>query len=98
MGRPLTNPWRRALRMTGLVVLAIAASAAAVLLLLPLAIRGFVRVLDLTLNACVWLAASISNGADGWTILAAIGREAGSMLLGTRAVRACGTIDVGSAQ
>jgi hypothetical protein len=73
-------------RVVGVVISSIAATLAAVFLLLPIAVRGLVRVLDLTLNACVWLAASLSNGTDGWTIFAEIGRTAGGMLLSTRAI------------
>jgi hypothetical protein len=84
--RPVTNPRRRTVRFAAFSVLAVVAGAGAALLLLPLAVQAFVRTLDLTLNACVWLAASISSGADGWTVLAAVGRAAGRLLLTTRAV------------
>lgn len=49
-------------------------------LLLPLATRVLVRALTLTVNGCVWLAASMSSGADAWTILSAVGRAAGDTL------------------
>ena len=66
--------------------------------LLPLAVQGFVRLLDLILNACVWLAASLSNGADAWTILGAVGGTAADLFLSTRAVTVvAGLLLVGAA-
>jgi hypothetical protein len=55
-------------------------SVAASYLLLPLATRALVRALTMTVNGCVWLAASMSSGADPWTILSAVGRAAGDSL------------------
>src|SRR5712691_4094001 len=92
--RPVTDSRRRAVRLTALAILSVAASVAAGFLLLPVAVQGFVKLLDLTLNACVWLAASLRNGTDGWTILAAIGRAAGNMLLSTRALTIVGGLVV----
>ena len=57
-----------------------AASIAMTFLLLPLAIRTCVRLLTLTMDACVWLAANISTGADPWVIASAMGRAAGETL------------------
>ena len=88
--QPVTSPRRRTARFAAYLVLALVAGAAAALLLLPLAVQGFVRALDLTLNACVWLAASLSSGADGWTLLGTVGRAAGSALLTTRALTVLG--------
>jgi hypothetical protein len=48
----------------------VAVAVAAAYVLLPLAAAAFVRLLTLTLNGSVWLAASLSSGVDGWTILA----------------------------
>jgi hypothetical protein len=59
----------------------VVASAAALYLLLPLLARTFVRALTLTVNGCVWLAASMSSGADPWTILSAIGRATSDALV-----------------
>jgi hypothetical protein len=53
--------------------------------LLPLVVRAFIRGLELTVNACVWFAASLSAGADAWTILRTVGRAAGSALVSPRA-------------
>jgi hypothetical protein len=60
---------------------AVAATLAAAYLLLPAAVRVFVGALTLTLNGCVWLAASIGSGVDGWTIAATIGRAAAGALV-----------------
>ncbi|MQA30476.1 MAG: hypothetical protein GEU82_11675 [Luteitalea sp.] len=59
---------------------AIVAILAAAYLLLPAAVRLVVRALTLTLNGCVWLAASLSSGADGWTIVVTIGSAAADAL------------------
>lgn len=64
----------------------------AALLLFPLAVRVFVRALVLTSTACVWLAASLSAGVDAWTILATIGRAAGSALISTQAQALVGAL------
>ena len=84
--RRVTMSRRRAARLTGLALLSVAVPVAVVFLVLPLAVRGFVRLLDLTLNASMWLAASLSSGADGWTIAAAVARATGSLLLSPRVV------------
>jgi hypothetical protein len=86
----VTSPRRRTARFAAFWVLAVLAGAAAALLLLPLAVLAFVRALDLTLNACVWLAASLSSGADGWTLLATVGRAAARALLSPRALTVVG--------
>jgi hypothetical protein len=88
--RPPKGPRRRTVRLLALPVLAGGASVAAAVFLLPLAVEGFVRLLDLTLNACIWVAASLSSGANRWTILATIGRAAARTLLSTRAVTVLG--------
>ena len=68
-------------RLAGIAMVAIVATLAAAYLLLPAAVWVFVRALTLTLNACVWLAASLSSGADGWTIAGTIGRAAAGALM-----------------
>ena len=45
-------------------------------LVLPIAAWAFVRALTMTLNGCIWLAASISSGTDAWTIVQSVGRAA----------------------
>jgi len=57
-------------------VVAVTAILAGGYLVLPIAAWAFVRALTMTLNGCVWLAASISSGTDAWTIIQSIGRAA----------------------
>lgn len=47
--------------------------------MLPLAVRGFVRVIELLMNACVWLALSLGVGMNAWSVLGVIGRAAAGM-------------------
>jgi len=73
--------WRRHSRLPGVgasrirwfallaVVLAVVADA----LLLPVAVRAFVRGIELLMNACVWLALSISAGMSVWSIVRTAG-------------------------
>jgi hypothetical protein len=68
-------------RLGGVAIIVVVAILAAAYLLLPAAVWVFVRALILTLNACVWLAASLSSGIDGWTIAATVGRAAADTLL-----------------
>jgi hypothetical protein len=78
--QPSAGPRSRTARLAGAVLVSVVASVAALYLLLPLVTRALVRVLTLTVNACVWLAASMTSGADPWTILSAVGRAAGDTL------------------
>src|SRR5688572_3670555 len=89
--QPSAGPGSRTARLAGAGLISVIASAAALYLLLPLAARAFVRALTLTVNGCVWLAASMSAGVDSWTIVSSIGRamsdalatrEASGLLLG----------------
>ena len=57
-------------------MVALAAIVAGAYLVLPIAAWGFVRALTMTLNGCIWLAASISSGTDAWTIVQTIGKAA----------------------
>lgn len=57
-------------------MVAITAIVAGAYLLLPIAAWAFVRALTMTLNGCIWLAASISSGTDAWTIVQTIGKAA----------------------
>jgi hypothetical protein len=66
----------RKARLAGIGVVAVTAIVAAAYLLLPIAAWAFVRVLTMTLNGCIWLAASISSGEDGWTIVQTIAKAA----------------------
>jgi len=75
----------RAARLTGFAIVSLAVVAAAGFLLLPLLVRGFVRGLTLTLNGGVWIAASLSSGADAWTIVKTVGGAAGTALTSPQA-------------
>jgi hypothetical protein len=69
------TPDRRAARwarLGGLMLLGAVAVAAIVILMLPLAARGFVRGIVLLAAACVWLATSLSMGVSVWTMLGTI--------------------------
>ena len=63
-------------RLAGIGVVAITAILAGGYLLLPIAGWAFVRALTMTLNGCIWLAASISSGTDAWTIVQTVGKAA----------------------
>lgn len=67
-------------RLAGIGIVAVVGTVAAAYVLLPAAVWLFVRALTLTVNGTVWLAASLSSGADGWTIAATVGRAAASAL------------------
>jgi hypothetical protein len=68
-------------RLAGTALMVITAILAAAYLLLPAAAWLVVRTLTLTLNGCVWMAASLSSGADGWTIVRTIGRAAADTMM-----------------
>jgi len=80
----------RVARLTGFAIVTVAVVAAAAFLLLPLAVRGFVRGLTLIVNGGVWVAASLSTGADAWTIFKAVGRAAGTAMLSPQAFSVIG--------
>jgi hypothetical protein len=67
-------------RLAGIATVTITAILAAAYLLLPAAAWLVVRTLTLILNGCVWVAASLSSGADGWTIVTTVGRAAADAL------------------
>jgi uncharacterized membrane protein len=78
--QPSAGPGSRTARLAGAGVISLIASVGALYLVLPLVIRGIVRALTLTVRGCVWLAASMSSGADPWTIVAAVGQAAGDTM------------------
>ena len=73
----------RSARLAGIAIASIVLAAGAAWFLLPLGVRAFVRGLVLVVDGCVWFAASVSAGADAWTILKAVGRAAGTALTST---------------
>jgi hypothetical protein len=84
--RPLNGPSTRVARLAGVAIVGIVAAGAGTFLLLPLLIGWFVRGLELTVNACVWLAASLGAGVDAWTIASSVGRAAAAALVTPRAL------------
>jgi hypothetical protein len=80
-GPPMQDRRRsRLARLAGFGLLAIASSVAAVSLFLPLAVRVFVRAIELTVSACVRLATSLSVGVSVWTVLRVIARNAVTLM------------------
>ena len=78
----------RVLRLAGVGLLAVAASIAAVSLLLPLALRLFVRAIELTMKACVWVARSLSVGMSLWSMARVVVRNAAGMMVSGEATAA----------
>lgn len=76
----------RALRLVGLVLVALALVFAAGYLLLPVAVRMVISALDLAMSGGVWLIASAASGASTRTILLMIGRAAFLSLTSARAL------------
>jgi hypothetical protein len=74
----------RSARLAGVAIASVTLGAGAVWFVLPLGVRAFVRGLVLVVDGCVWFAASVSAGADAWTIIKAIGRAAGTALASTQ--------------
>ena len=70
----LDRPAARRARVAGLVVVGLGLVVAAVFVLLPLLGRAFVRVIELLVAACVWLATSIGVGVSMWDVLGTIAR------------------------
>jgi hypothetical protein len=88
----MTTPPSRALRWAGISIVALITAAGAGFILVPVTVRGLVRLLELTLNGGLWLAASISSGADAWTIVATVGRAVGRSLVTPGALGAAGLL------
>jgi len=88
----MKNPPSRAWRWAGIGTVALVTTIAGGFVLVPATVRGLVRVLELTLNGGLWLAASISSGADAWTIVATVGRAIGRSLVTPGALGAAGLL------
>ena len=78
--QPLDRPASRRARVAGLVVVGLGLTVAAVFVLLPLLGRSFVRVIELLVAGCVWLATSIGVGVSMWDVLGTIARAVASGL------------------
>ena len=81
--------WRR---LAGLALVGVAAILAAGFLLLPLVVQGFVRSIEATVNASVFVAASLGSGGDAWTITATLARAAAVALVTPRALATVATL------
>src|SRR6516165_8754431 len=73
-------PGVRAARIGGFGLLVVTLAVVADSFLLPLAVHGFVRGIELMMNACVWLALSISAGMSAWSILGVVSRALSGLL------------------
>lgn len=79
--RPVNRGSRRSLRWAGFAVASALGALTAVVLLLPVAVRGLVRAFEVLLRGSVWLATSVGQGDDAWEIAAVLGRGATTALL-----------------
>ena len=75
----------RLARLGGFAIVSVALVVSAGWFLLPLGVRALLRGIALVVDGCVWFAASMSEGADAWTILKAIGRATGTALTSPQA-------------
>jgi hypothetical protein len=88
----MNRPPSRALRWAGIGVVVVISATAGAFVLVPATVRGLVHLLEFTLNSGLWLAASISSGADAWTIVATVGRAVGRSLVTPGALGAAGLL------
>ncbi len=72
--RQLDRPAGRRARYAGLALVGLTSAAVTGYFLLPLLGRAFVRGIELSVAACVWLATSIGVGVSVWDVLVTIGR------------------------
>jgi hypothetical protein len=87
MGSPrLSRPAGRMARLAGLGVTAAIIAVALGFFILPLVVRAFVRVLELTLNGSLMLVASLGSSADGWTVATTLAKAGGRVLLTTPSI------------
>ena len=73
--------WRR---LAGLAIVGVVAPVAAIFVVLPLMVRGFVRAITATVNASLWVSASLGSGSDTWTIVSTVGRAAAAAVVTPR--------------
>ncbi len=79
--RQLDRTAGRLARFAGWALVGLTCAAAATFFVLPLLGRGFVRGVELTVAACVWLATSIGVGLSVWDVLETIARVSVGALL-----------------
>jgi hypothetical protein len=70
--------WRRG---AGLSLLIVAIAIPTAVFGLPLAARLFVQAVVLLMNACLWVALSISKGASVWSLVTTVSRATGAALV-----------------
>jgi hypothetical protein len=75
----------RVARLAGFGLFAIAVSVAAVSLMLPFALRLFVRAIELTVTTCVWFARSLTVGTSLWSMARVIARHAAGVMASPQA-------------
>jgi len=75
--RALSHPARTMGRAGVVGIGAVALAYVGIVRLVPLAVSGFIRVLEVLAQGCLWIALSLNAGIDMWTILAAAGRAIG---------------------
>jgi len=75
--------WRR---LAGLAIVGLVAPIAAAFLLLPLMVQGLVRAINGTVNASLWVAASLGSGTSTWSIFTTVGRAAAAAIVTPRAL------------
>ena len=75
--------WRR---LAGLAIVGVVAPIAAAFLLLPLIVQGFVRAINGTVNASLWVAASLGSGSSAWSLFATVGRAGAAAIVSPRAL------------
>ena len=80
MDQPRPSSAARLARLGGVSMLALVGTGTAGYLLVPLAARAFVRVIEALAAGCIWLATSISSGMSVWTMMATAWRTAASSL------------------
>ena len=90
--RPSDGRAARRARFAGLALAGLAAAVAGSLVLVPLLGQAFVRVIDLMVAACVWLATSIGVGLSFWDVIGTIGRAAAGGLATSAASVALGVL------
>ena len=86
--------WRR---LAGLAIVGFVAAVAAMFIVLPLMVQGFVRAISATVNASLWVAASLGSGSDAWTIASTVGRAAAAAIVTPRALAAVAALVLVSA-
>ena len=92
MAASVKGPSLRALRLTGLALVAASMSVAAAFFLLPLAVRAMLGGFNLALDALVWASTSLGSDADAWTLITAVGHEAANVFITTKALAVVGAL------